>query len=80
MEERGTRVHLLNLPLSCHQFFAHCGKSFSVVTPINRALHLHPDRDKCNARTVSLRKTGRPLDDTAITASLSFKWLCVNER
>lgn len=48
--------HLLNLPLSCHQFFVHCVKSSPLVTPINRPVHLHPDRDKCNDETDTLQK------------------------
>ncbi len=34
----------------------HCVKSSSVVTPINRPAHLHPDRDKSNDKTVPLQK------------------------
>lgn len=71
MVSRGRREEesgLLNLPLSCHQifFFLCLASSSSVVTAINRRAHLHPDRDKCND------SSGRPRDDTAITAGCSF--------
>lgn len=46
--------------------FLCAASSSSVVTEINRRAHLHPDRDKCND------SSGRPRDDTAITAGWSF--------
>ncbi len=66
MREGKKRAPPSEFTLVLSPVFVHCVRSSSVVTPINRPVHLHPDRDKCNDKTVPLQKW-KPLDDTAIT-------------
>lgn len=55
-KETGKKTPSPEFTLVLSPDFAHGVKSSSVICPINRPLHLHPDRDKCNDKTVLPQK------------------------